>query len=412
LHCWFITHNFPPETNAVATRTYEHALEWVKQGASFDILTDIPHFPEGKVYKPYRNRFQHETVNGISVYRMPIYPAENQRRIRRTLSYLSFMVSCLLCSPFVKKKPDVIVATSPQIFTAFAGYLLSVFYRVPFVMEVRDLWPQSIGAVGAIQRPTLLKAIDAMVNHLYRSARRIVVLTKSFATEIAAKGIPQDKLVFIPNGISEDYLNARVDPDRLETLRREHGLEGKFVAAYLGTIGMAHGLDTILEAAQRLQGQPIHFLIVGEGAARRELAAQLERLQLSNVSLLPKQPRSEIRAYLELSDVCLVLLKDLPLFTTVIPSKMLESMGCGRPVILGVRGESQAILERAQAGLAVAPESAPELAEAVAQLAQNRAQCQQMGQRGKSFTLEHYNRRPLAQALWQVLEEAAAKRPT
>jgi glycosyltransferase involved in cell wall biosynthesis len=218
-------------------------------------------------------------------------------------------------------------------------------------------------------------------------------------------------LVFIPNGISEDYLNARVDPDRLETLRREHGLEGKFVAAYLGTIGMAHGLDTLVEAAQRLQGQPIHFLIVGEGAARRELAAQLDRLQLSNVSLLPKQPRSEIRAYLELSDVCLVLLKDLPLFTTVIPSKMLEAMGCGRAVILGVRGESRAILERAQAGLSVTPESAPELAEAVAQLAQNRSQCQQMGQRGKSFTVENYNRRPLAQALWQVLQEAAAKRP-
>ncbi len=404
MHVWFLSHNFPPESNALATRTYEHAREWAREGHSFDIVTDVPHFPEGRVYHPFRNLFQRETVDGISVYRVPVYPAENQRRIRRTLSFISFMLSCILFSPFIKKKPTLVVASSPQIFTAFGGYILSRLFRVPFVMEVRDLWPQSISAVGAMKKSFLLNTVDYLVQHLYQHASAIVALTMSFKAEIVAQGVDEKKIFYVPNGISEDYLESSLPAQDLNDLRLEHGLADKFVVSYLGTIGMAHGLDTIIQAAQLTTDPRVQFLIIGEGAHRRELAARLSELNLANITLLPKQPRSTIRSFLELSDVSLVLLKDLPLFETVIPSKLLEAMGCGKPVILGVRGESREILKLAQGGIAIPPEDSQALADAVAQLSADSALRQNLGSAAKAYTLANFNRKALARDFWQILQ--------
>lgn len=313
------------------------------------------------------------------------------------------MISSILFSPLVRKKPTVVVASSPQIFTAFAGYIISRIYRVPFVMEVRDLWPQSISAVGAMKKSFLLNIIDTMVNHLYRNASLIVALTNCFKDEIVTKGIDPNKIIYIPNGISEDYMNSCPSAEDVELLRKEHGLEGKFVVSYLGTIGMAHGLETIIEAAKLVKNDNIQFLIIGEGASRKALAAHLQEINLSNITLLPKQPRSVIRSFLELSQTSLVLLKDLPLFSTVIPSKLLEAMGCGKPVVLGVRGESKQILEEAQGGIAINPENAQELANAIEKLASDQALCNRMAASGKAYTLKHFNRKPLAHALWQAL---------
>lgn len=399
-HVWLLSHNFPPEVNALATRTFEHAREWAKAGYSFDVITDVPHFPEGRVYIPYKNRFQHETYDGISVYRMPVYPAENRRKIRRTLSYISFLVSTVLNSWRVKKRPTVIVASSPQIFTAFAGFILSLLYRVPFVMEIRDLWPQSIKAVGAMNRSLLLRLIEIGVGLLYRHARLIVVLTESFRKELVSSGVDPLKIVMVPNGISSEFFSSAVPDAEVEILRESLGLCGKFVVCYIGTIGMAHGLETIINAAKLTDDPAIQFLIVGTGASRGDIEQRLNESGLTNVVLLPKVPRSQARVLLQLSHVALVLLKDVPLFRTVIPSKLIEAMGCAIPVVLGVRGEAQELLEGCGGGLCIEPENASELASAVMALKGDPAMRERLGENAHASVFRSYNRSELAQRLW------------
>ncbi|GMU52007.1 MAG: glycosyltransferase WbuB [Candidatus Xenobia bacterium] len=409
MHLWILSHNFPPESNALAHRTFENAREWVKGGHSFDVLTDVPHFPEGRVYRGYANRFQHEeTSEGISVYRVPILPAENRNVFRRTVSYVSYLLSLLLFSGRVERKPTAIFASTPQIFTALAGYLLSLRYRVPLVLEVRDLWPESISAVGAVSSAFLLRPVQWLADHLYRHARLIVVLTDAFRTVIAGRGIDPDKIVVSPPGVCSDWLEQAVTPEAVERLRAEHHLEGKFVVSYIGTIGMAHGVDLMLEAARRCKNPEVAFAVVGTGAARRDLEKELAERPCPNFYLFSKQPRELIPVWLGVTSLSLVLLKDKPVFETVIPSKLIEAMGAGKPVVLGIRGEAARLLRRAQAGVCFAPGQVDELVAAVEQLAGDPAALALYAENGHRYARRHHDRGVLAVELWKHLEQALA----
>jgi hypothetical protein len=401
----FLTDNFPPETNAPATRTHEHARRWVEAGEDVTVITCAPNFPGGKIFQGYRNKlWQQETIDGIKVIRVWSYVTANEGFLKRTADYMSFMVSGFLAGLFVRK-PDVIVATSPQFFCACSGWVLSVVRRKPFVFELRDLWPDSILAVGAMKESAAIRSLRRLEYFLYRRAKLIVSVTHSFREILAGNGIDRDKIVVVPNGVDPEAFMPGPKPDDLVSSLR---LEGKFVAAYVGTLGMAHGLGTLLDAAAiLLADERIAFVLVGTGAERKQLEELASQRGLRNVLFVGAVDKETVKKYWRLCDVALVLLRDSPLFRHVIPSKMFEAMGTARPIVLGVLGESQGILERAEAGIQVEPENAEQLALSISKLANRPDLCQKMAGTGRKFVSSEFDRKVLASRMLDQLRKVA-----
>jgi glycosyltransferase involved in cell wall biosynthesis len=401
----FLTDNFPPETNAPATRTFEHARRWVRAGAKVTVVTTQPNFPAGNIFPGYRNRlFQREWIDGVETIRVWTYITANEGFARRTLDYMSFMVTGFLAGLFLPR-PNVIVSTSPQFFTACAAYVLSLFKRRPFVFELRDLWPDSIIAVGAMRESAAIRALKRLEYFLYRKAARIVSVTNSFKSVLSGNGVPADKIAVIRNGADLKGFTPGPKPDDLV---EKHGLHGKFVAAYIGTIGMAHGLGTILEAAERMKAnRSIAFVLVGDGAERVRLQQEAQRRDLGNVIFAGSVGKDEIVRYWRLADAALVLLRDRPVFRHVLPSKIFEAMATERPIILGVLGESAALLESAGAGVVIQPESAEQLEQALLLLAADPEGCREFGRKGRRFVEAEFDRDKLAAAMLEELRSVA-----
>lgn len=394
----FLADNFPPETNAPATRTFEHARQWVADGHEVTIVTSAPNFPRGVVFEGYRNRlFQRETLEGIEVVRVWTYMAPNEGFLKRTLDYLSFMTSSVLAS-FAIRRPDVVIGTSPQFFTVVGAWLVAKLKRRPFVFELRDLWPESIVAVNAIRNPRLIRWLQGVAGFLYRQADLIVPVTQPFADHLRELGIPDSRIHVVVNGLDPDLLG--VQSSTSETRERFGLPRDAFIAAYVGTLGMAHGLTSVLDAAEKLRADPgIHFLLVGDGAGKQRLEERVERSKMRNVTILDRQPRRDALALLEASDVSIVALKDDPVFRTVIPSKIFESMGKGRPILLGVQGEAHRIvIEEAGCGLAYTPESPTELVAALEHLRDDPDLRESLGKRGLQVVAQQYNRTDLARS--------------
>ena len=408
MHILFLSNYFPPEVNAPATRLHEHARQWVADGHTVDVLTSVPNFPEGEVYEGYENRLTEEERDGIRVTRVPMYISPNEGVIQRVLSYLSFMLSACWYAGRLPT-PDVLVATSPQFFAALAGYVVAWRKDVPFVLEIRDLWPESIVAVGAMSRNVIIRFLEWVERVLYRKAEHIVVVTDSFEEAIAEKDIARNKISVIKNGIETAWWDEPLDEDRLAELRREHALEDKFVASYIGTIGMAHRADILLEAARRCDDPDIVFMVVGTGAKKDELAARQAELELDNFRLVDKVPKEQVPYLLALSDTSVVHLRDDPLFETVIPSKIFEAMATGTPIVLGVRGESRRIVETAEAGLPIPPEDPDALAEAVRHLEEHPELHAEMAENAYRHVRAHYDRKGLAREYAALLERIAGK---
>lgn len=349
----FITDNFPPEVNAPATRTFEHCKEWVKSGVEVTVITCAPNFPQGKVYRGYKNRLvSKETIEGIKVVRVWTYISPNKGKIRRSLDYMSFSLSSFLAGLFIKT--DLIVATSPQILAAVSGRALSFVKRKPWVMEVRDLWPASVALVGGINGGNLLRLLFWLEIKLYSSAKRIVVVTDSFRENIIEKGIEAEKISVIKNGVNFDlYKNQPVDFELKSTL----GLDGKFVFGYVGTHGLSHSLDFILNCVAKVKEADSHFLFIGSGAKKEELKLQAEQLALQNITFLEPVEKVDVWRYITVIDVMLVPLRRDELFKTVIPSKIFETAAMCTPILLGVDGEARKIIEDYNAGYYFEPEN-------------------------------------------------------
>jgi glycosyltransferase involved in cell wall biosynthesis len=360
VHILFLTDNFPPEANAPASRTHEHCKVWVEAGHRVTVVTCAPNFPKGVVFAGYRNAWRsEERIDGIRVIRVWSYITANEGFARRILDYLSFMASASLQAPFVREV-DVVVGTSPQFFTACAAWFVGAVKRRPYVFELRDLWPESIRALGAMKDSWALRAVERLELFLYRRAARVVSVTESFRADLARRGIDPKKVAVVTNGVDI----ARFSPRPKDAaLLRSLGLEGKFVAGYVGTHGMAHALETLLDAALLLRDAPdVRILFLGDGARREALVARARELSLDNVVFLESVPKSEVARYWSLLDVSIIHLRRTPLFETVIPSKLFECMGMGLPVLHGVAGESAAIVEREGAGWVFTPEDAGQLA--------------------------------------------------
>lgn len=398
----FLSHYFPPEVNAPASRTYEHCKQWVQDGHQVTVVTCAPNHPQGQIYDGYRNAlFQRENKDGIQVVRVWTYVTANEGFLKRTINYLSFMAAAIMASLYLPR-PDVVVTTSPQFFNGLAGYAVSRMKRIPWVLEIRDLWPESILAVGAIRNRMLIRMLEWVELFAYRSADRVVPVTDAFKRYMVGKGICGDKIVVVKNGVDLDGYKPLVDRNALAT---ELGVESKFVAAYFGTHGMAHHLETILEAANLLRNvSDIRFLLVGDGAERQALVRCRDKMGLENVIMLGQQPKSRMRELWALSAVSLVLLKKSELFKTVIPSKIFESLAMEKPVILGVEGESAELLQAAEAGYCIEPESAKELASRIVMLSKDHVLCARLGRSGRAYVTEHFDRVKLARSLLSVFE--------
>ncbi|MGB5834768.1 MAG: glycosyltransferase family 4 protein, partial [Thiohalocapsa sp.] len=326
----------------------------------------------------------------------------------RTLNYVSYMVAAILATPRLPK-PDIVISTSPQFFNGLAGWFVSRLKRVPWALEIRDLWPESIVTVGAIKNPLIIRALERLELFAYRKAAVIIPVTDAFKRYMIGKGIDAGKIKVLKNGVNLRLFQARdrTTPEA-QALARQLGAEGRFVAAYVGTHGMAHHLETILEAAALIDNDDVLFVMVGDGAQRDRLAAKRAEMGLSNVVMLDQLPKRSMPALWSLTDVSLVLLKKSDLFKTVIPSKIFEGMAMRVPIILGVEGEAQGIIEEAGAGICIEPENAERLAEIVRMLYEDRALAQRLGESGRRYVEQHFDRAVLAERYQRVLLDTVA----
>lgn len=394
----FLTDNFPPEVNAPATRTYHHCRAWVEAGAEVTVVTGFPNFPSGRVFPGYRNLpYRTEWVEGVRVVRVWTYMAPNAGFLRRTLDYLSFAAAATAVGYW--RDFDVLVATSPQFFTAVAGAVVASVRAKPWVFELRDIWPDSIVATGAMRPGVAIQALERLELDLYRSSARVVAVTDAFRRDLIRRGIPEDKIRVVTNGIDlADFSDLSTEGPRV----RPAGTP--FRVGYLGTHGLAHGLDLVFRTARLLENENVEFVLVGDGADKPRLLAEAARLALPNVRFLPPVPREAVADTLAGMDAALIPLRDQATFRNVIPSKIFEAAAARRPILLGVRGEAERLVLGHGAGLAFAPEDAGELARAVRALLRDEAlyrQCQAGGER----LAQAFDRKTLALAMLDHLQE-------
>jgi glycosyltransferase involved in cell wall biosynthesis len=397
----YVCHYFAPEPAAPAARVHELSRAWVRAGHRVSVVTTFPNHPLGRIPSEYRGRWwSTESLDGIRVLRCWLYAVPNRGVRRRGLDHLSFMVSALIFGLPRLGAIDVVIASSPTLFSAFSAWLIARAKRVPFVLEVRDLWPEAIVDLGLMRPGLAVRMLERLARFLYRQAARVVVVTDAFAERLAATGVPRAKIAVIPNGADTHLFSPHADG---RPTRQALDLDGRFVVAYVGSHGLSHGLGAVLDAAAE---QPeVAFVLVGDGADRDRLLSERDRRHLRNVLMQPSVPKEQVPGLYAAADACLVPLRDVPLFKTFVPSKLFEVLAAGRPVIGAVRGEARDILRRSGAALLVDPERGDQLAQAVGQLRADPVLRAELGRRGRAFAEQHYDRDALAQRYLALLED-------
>lgn len=404
----YVSQYFPPEMGAPGARVSELSRHWVERGHEVAVLTGFPNHPTGEIHPDYRASFRRMTMrenrDGITVIRTWLWPLPNRKSMERILNYSSFCVSAILRGLFLKRA-DVVIGTSPQLLAGLAGWVIARVRRTRFILEVRDIWPDAILASGVGREGSLLaRALSGLSRFLYRRADHIVVVTPAFETELITKwDVPPEKLGVVQNGVETELFQTR----DARSLRADLEIDDRFVVAYVGTLGLAHGLKTILEAASlaRSDFPELFFLVVGEGADRESLEREARTRGLDNLRFLGQRPRGEIPALIAAADACVVLLKKAKVFETVIPTKMLEFMACATPVILGVEGQARDILEAAGGGIPIPPEEPAALVAAAKRLNTDDNLARELGRSGRSYVVENLSRRTTADQFLELMEE-------
>jgi glycosyltransferase involved in cell wall biosynthesis len=395
---------------APAARAAELAHHWAEAGHDISVLTGFPNHPTGVVPEEWRSRLRrltyHEKIGGANLYRTWLWPLPNRKAHERMRNYASFFVSAALRGLFLPQ-PDVIIGTSPQLLVALAGWWLGFSRRVPFVFEVRDLWPESLIAVGVGDENSLLHySLAAIARFLYDRSDHIVVVTPAFKEHLIRRWrVPAEKISIVENGVETDLFSPQSEQANA-ALRQKLGVKGRFLVCYVGTLGMAHGLETLLDAAARLRrdNPDVMFVVIGEGAEKERIKTLAHAQGLDNIRFLDQQPRETIPSYISASDACLVLLKKTDVFKTVIPTKLLEFMSCARPVILGVDGQARQIVEESGGGIVIEPENSEALARAIQQLSADRSVGMELGKKGREYITKSLSRRETADKYLKILK--------
>ncbi|MBL7136259.1 MAG: glycosyltransferase family 4 protein [Candidatus Marinimicrobia bacterium] len=395
----FLTHYFPPEVNAPANRTFEHAIRWVKDDIDVTVITNYPNHPHGKLYTGYQNQwFFTEQIQGIKVVRVKTFLTPNAGKIRRSINFLVYMVMSIWASFYIKSV-NVIIATSPQFFCGIAGALISRIKCKPFILEIRDLWPDSITAVNAVRKNILIRILIRIEKWMYFSASKIITLTDSFKAHIVGYGYSECQVKTITNGI--DFHRMSIEKPGLDLFDKRD----RFILSYIGTFGLAHKLEIVLRTAELLKTQQdIHFLLIGDGADRKHLETVKRNMSIDNVTILKLQPKDKIPYFLEISDAGLIMLKNNTLFKTVIPSKMFEYMAKKKPIIVSVpKGEATGIAQKYNCGLVVQPENPAELKRAILKLYHDPDLRATLGENGYSAVYQFFNRDSLARKMLELI---------
>ncbi|QQL44305.1 glycosyltransferase family 4 protein [Sulfuriroseicoccus oceanibius] len=410
----FLCHYYPPEGNAPATRVGALARRWVEAGHEVTVITCAPNVPDGVVYPGYANRLLPQTsvVDGVKVVRVWSLLAPNKGTGRRIANYVSYMVTATL-KVLTMGRPDVLIATSPQFFCGWAGVLSKWWFRLSrpwtrkpkFILEIRDIWPESIGAVGALGNPLVMKLLEWMELRMYAAANHVVTVGNGYKLRLLERGVPEEKMSIVMNGVDRDLLEAST-PDPAP-VRKEWGLKDKFVCAYIGTIGMASGLDVYLRAAKRLKEMgedDVVLLAVGDGAVREDLQQAAAEQGLDNVVFTGRRPKEEMPQLLAATDVCFVHLRKTPLFETVMPSKIFEALGMRRPILIGVDGEARNLVEASGGGVSMEPEDEVQMVERILELKRDPERRAAMGEAGREYVLKNFDRDQLARDYLEVLK--------
>ncbi len=407
----FITHNFPPEVNAPANRTHEHCRRWVADGHDVTVITGVPNYPRGVLFDGYQNRLiQEEEIDGIRVIRTWMYVTSNSGFARRIANYLLFAVAAVLASPRAER-PDVVIGTSPQFFAGVAGAVIARLKRRPFVLEIRDLWPKSIVELGQLGPGPILSVLERLERWLYKSAAGVVVNTRTFRQHIMERGVDEGDIELVYNGIDPALFQPR-PPNR--ELLTQHGLSDYFTVAYVGTLGLAHGLTLLVDVAERMKHRKkLRFVLIGDGADREKLEADIAQRGLDNIVMLGLQPRQAMPDWIASIDLLLVMLRDLPVFETVIPSKIFEFLALERPIILAAKGEIRRMMEEAEGALIIDPEVEDQMVEAIATIMDDPSSATERARAGKRWVDAGFIRddlaRRMAAFLEQVLENERAR---
>lgn len=407
----YVSQYYPPEMGAPSARASELAKHWASLGHQPTVLTGFPNHPTGRVPPEWQSRLRRlrfqETADGVHVVRTWLWPLPNRKSIERALNYSSFCASASVTGSAISK-PDVVIGTSPQLLVGLSAWWIARLKRVPFIFEVRDLWPESLVAVGAGDAASPLhRILGRIAGFLYRRSDHIVVVTPAFKDHLIKHwSVSEEKISVVENGVETDLFRPESSEQNSDLSATQ-----KYRVCYIGTLGWAHGLETLVQAADRLQScaSEVEFLLVGEGADKDRIKALAREQGLSNISFVDQVPRERIPKIIQQSDVCLVLLRKTDVFKTVIPTKMLEYMSCARPVILGVDGQARSILEEAGGGVYVEPENANALANAILHLKTQPELCEQFGKNNRRYILAKFSRQKTAERYLEVLEPLVAR---
>ena len=410
LNILFLTDNFPPERNVPAMRTWEHVSRWVKDGHRVTIITTAPNFPQGKPLAGYTNRwYMKEDMGGVTVIRDKSYIAANEGFLKRILDYVSFMVTGGIVAMF-QKRPDILITTSPQFFCAVAGWVVSRLRRLPWIFELRDLWPASIVAVGAMKEGIAIKTLYWMEMSMYRAADRVIAVTKGLKQDLVDRGIPSDKIVVVRNGADTNRFTPR---PKDATFVEKFGLQGKFVVGYYGTIGMGAGVQTAVDAGRVLRDRgrdDIVIMLAGAGAEYDEVEKSIQEQGLTNVKLLPPFDQADMPAVWSLLDAAIVMMKDRPLFRATISSKTFEALAMGMPVIMSLpAGEATGLVDEYGFGINVLPENPEDMANAIQKLADDPALTKALGQKALEASRD-FSRERSAGLVMDVVQDVMAER--
>ena len=392
-----LAENFYPETNAPAKRLFDHAKEWVRLGNEVTVLTGVPNVPKARVFKGYKNKiYQSEKIDGIKIVRVWTFIAKNEGFLLRTLDFTSFMITSFFFGLFIKK-PDKIIVSSPQFLPVISGFVIAKIKNIPFIMEIRDLWPESIVALGAINKNNyIIKFLYMIANYIYRKSELIVVVTKTFKKYLINLGIKEDKIIVIENGFNFD---STLKPSRsIDAVKEKyHITNNNFTVSYIGTIGMSHGIEIMLDAAKLIKD--VNFLIIGEGAQKKSLQKIVEIEKITNILFIDNIDWQEIVNINQIISVNLIHLRNLELFETVIPSKIFESMALKKPILAGLIGESLDIIKQSRSGLEVIPENPDSLVQKILKIKNDQNLNDELASNGFKLVEKRYNRKILAQKM-------------
>ncbi len=379
----FLTHYFPPEVNAPAIRTFEHAKTWIQKGAAVTVMTNTPNHPRGKVFDGYKNQNVSEMNQGIRVLRLKTYLTPNSGFSRRIINYVIFALRAIWQARKIKQV-DVVIATSPQFFCGIAGAVISKIKRKPFILEIRDIWPESIISVGLLKNRAIIQILEQMEKWMVLSADLAISVTRGIQQHLQHLG--QKKVLFIPNGVLTSNFSVSADAEKKVGI----------VIAYSGTIGLAHNVENLVLAARYFADNTgIKFMIIGDGSEREKIEKLCQGM--NNLKLYPLLPRADLFVLLETIDIGIVSLINQRLFEGALPSKMFEYLAMGKPVILSLpEGEATQLVRDHDCGLTVLPEDTSDLIRAIECYVNDPGLLKIHGQNGRKMIKNKFDRNLLA----------------